>query len=419
MASGVDAWQEFQTGAQVFPLPGFTRPAPTEPAKTALYDLHVSLGGRMVDFADYLLPVQYKDGTIKSHLHTRAAGCASLFDVGHMGQALWYGKDRIKFLESVLVTDIAEMKAGEAKLTLLTSATGGILDDTIITAYPDFIHMVFNGACKWTDLAHYERQLAAFRAKNPGADVGYKFLHTQNLVALQGPGSSAVLSRLVAPADAEAVTTMRFMTGRVMPVMGVQGCIVTRCGYTGEDGYEISIPAAAAVKIATAMVESKEVLPAGLGARDSLRLEAGLCLYGHDLSTSTSPAAGVVAWTIGKRRRAEGGFLGADAILKELKEKSTPAKRVGFIVHGAPAREHYPIYLPNTNGSDDPKTATKIGEVTSGAFSPCLKVPIGMGYVPTKYADLGTKLAVEVRGKLVPATVSKMPFVPQSYYKPA
>jgi aminomethyltransferase len=239
----------------------------------------------------------------------------------------------------------------------------------------------------------------------------------QNLVALQGPGAAAVLSKLLSPADAETLPKMAFMHGRPMNVLGVSGCIVTRCGYTGEDGFEISMPPTAAVRITNALLEGTGVAPAGLGPRDSLRLEAGLCLYGHDIDTNVTPGEAVLGWTIGKRRRQAGGFLGSDYILKQLNEKSVQRKRVGLSIEGAPAREGAVIYAPAA-GSNDVSAATKIGVVTSGTFSPCLKAPIAMGYVTTPHSAEGTRLAVEVRGKLIPAKVTKMPFVPNGYYKP-
>jgi aminomethyltransferase len=274
--------------------------------------------------------------------------------------------------------------------------------------------MVVNGATKAKDMAHFDAALQSF-----GGDVQYEHLAGQNLVALQGPGAAAALPRLLSAADAAALPKLAFMHGRRMAVLGVD-CIVTRCGYTGEDGFEVSMPAADAVRITRALLEQPEVAPAGLGPRDSLRLEAGLCLYGHDIDDAVTPGEAVLGWTIGKRRRAAGGFLGADVILKQLNEKSAPRKRVGIAVEGAPARVGAVVYAAPAAGSGaTPATATRVGVVTSGTFSPCLKAPVAMGYVAAHLAVEGTRLAIDVRGKLVPARVTKMPFVPHRYYKPA
>lgn len=370
----------------------------------------------MVPFAGYELPVQYPDGVLKSHLHTRADNCASLFDVGHMGQIKWHGRDRAKFLDSLVVADVPEIKEGDAKLTLVTNAAGGIIDDSVITNHGSYIYMVVNGATKHGDMKHFDEHLAAFRAK--GGDASYEYDHSANLVALQGPAAASVLPRLLSPADAAAIPRMPFMTGRPMPVLGVQGCIVTRCGYTGEDGFEIAMPAHAAEKITRALLDHPEVKPAGLGPRDSLRLEAGLCLYGHDIDGKTTPGEAGLVWTIGKRSRKEGGFIGAEPILKQLNDKAVARKRVGLAIQGAPAREGAPIHAAPPAGSTDPASAARIGVVTSGTFSPCLKAPIAMGYVPSASAAEGTVVSVEVRGKLVPAKVAKMPFVPARYFKP-
>lgn len=227
----------------------------------------------MVPFAGYSLPVQYPDGVLKSHLHTREKDCSSLFDVGHMGQLFWQGKDALKFLETLLVADVSDIKQGESKLTLLTNAKGGIIDDSVITSHGDpaspastsgfakggGLYMVVNGATKHGDMAHFDRQLEEFKRRNPGADVRYSYHHDQNLVALQGPGAANVLPKLLSPSDAEALKGMAFMTGRPMKVMGVDGCIVTRCGYTGEDGFEVSMPKEAAVKITTALLDQPGV----------------------------------------------------------------------------------------------------------------------------------------------------------------
>lgn len=376
--------------------------------RTALYNLHTQLQGKMVPFAGYELPVQYPDGVLKSHLHTRAPNCASLFDVGHMGQIRWHGKDRASFLEKLVVADVADMREGEAKLTLITNAKGGIMDDSVITNHGSYIYMVVNGATKAKDMAHFDASLATMGS---GMDVRYEYLHTQNLVALQGPGAPDVLSRLVGAADATAVRNMPFMSGKPMDVMGVRGCIITRCGYTGEDGYEISMPPDAAERITRALLDHKQVLPAGLGARDSLRLEAGLCLYGQDITEETTPGEAMLAWTIGKRRRGAGGFLGAERVLSQIAAKAMPQKRVGVAVEAVPARTGVKLF--------DAADKKPVGVITSGTFSPCLKVPVAMGYVSAPHAKAGTALLAEVRGKMIPARVAPLPFVPHKYFKSA
>jgi aminomethyltransferase len=278
--------------------------------------------------------------------------------------------------------------------------------------------MVVNGATKFKDMKHFDKQLEVFKSANPGADVKYEYLHTQNLVAVQGPGAVAAVSKLVPSNMVERVSKMAFMSGIRTTVAGVP-CSVTRCGYTGEDGYEIGMAAADALKVTEALLAQQGVLPAGLGPRDSLRLEAGLCLYGNDIDDYITPNEAALTWTIGKSRRATGGFLGSDIILKQLKEKSWKKRRVGLSVQGAPARDGAKIYTRPANNSTNPADATLIGNVTSGTFSPCLKAPIAMGYVATPNAVEGTQLSVEVRGKLVPCVVSKMPWVPHRYFKPA
>lgn len=281
--------------------------------------------------------------------------------------------------------------------------------------------MVVNGATKYGDMKWFDEKLAAFKSK--GGDVSYEYMHTQNLVAIQGPGAAEAVATLVAKdngsAVAEAVKTMPFMSGRPgIKIAGVP-CTITRCGYTGEDGYEIGMAHEHAVKVASALLAAKNVQPAALGPRDSLRLEAGLCLYGHDIDASTTPNEAALIWTLAKARR-EGdraNFPGASIILSELKAKSWKRRRVGLSVQGAPAREGAKIYTRPSNGSTNPADAQHIGVVTSGTFSPCLKAPIAMGYVATPQAADGTALSIDVRGKLVPAVVSKMPFVPSRYYR--
>ncbi|MEX1034465.1 MAG: glycine cleavage system aminomethyltransferase GcvT [Sneathiella sp.] len=360
--------------------------------KTILHELHVELGAKMVPFAGYDMPVQYPDGILKEHLHTRAA--AGLFDVSHMGQVVISGDDPAAAIEKLIPGDIQALAPGEMRYSFLTNNEGGILDDLIVTRREDDLFVVVNAACKEQDIALLEKGLAG------KAEV--RELTDRALVALQGPKAAAVLTRY-----ADEVAAMPFMTFREVTLDGIP-CFVTRSGYTGEDGYEISIPNDHAVSFCRKLLAEDEVAPIGLGARDSLRLEAGLCLYGHDLDEQTTPVSAGLLWAISKRRRDEGGFPGADIIQAEITNKPE-MKRVGILPEGrAPAREHTEI-------TDE--AGNVIGEVTSGGFSPCLEAPIAMGYVPLAFSAVGTKINLLVRGKARPATVAKMPFVEQRYYR--
>jgi len=374
-----------------------------EPVKTALYDLHLEIGGKIVPFAGYALPVQYKESIINNHLHVREN--AGLFDVSHMGQINIYGKDALNFLETLVPSDLLSLENNHMKLSCLTNPTGGIIDDCIITKKPSHVYMVVNGACKFKDLDHMKAQLQSF-AKGK-SDVRIEYLpDTRSLVALQGPKAALALSRIIP--SSYPLNKLLFMTTDNIKVAGVD-CWVSRCGYTGEDGFEISIPQGHAVAVTKQILAQPEVQPAGLGVRDSLRLEAGLCLYGHDLSDNITPVQANLTWLIGKRRREKGGFLGSDIIRKELKD-GPPIKRVGLVVEkGAPAREGAEILDSQGN---------PIGHVTSGTVSPSLKKAIAMGYVKSSFAKTDTPVQVKVRGKTNPAVVSKMPFVPTKYFKP-
>ncbi len=366
--------------------------------KTSLHGLHVALGARMVPFAGYDMPVQYADGVLKEHLHTRAA--AGLFDVSHMGQAVLRADgDVAGALETLVPADIKGLAPGQMRLTLLLNDQGGILDDLMVTrpADPDRqneLFIVVNAACKDQDFALIERTLSGVATLTR--------LENQSLIALQGPKASAVLAR-----KAPSVATMPFMTAAAVSIDGVQ-MMVSRSGYTGEDGYEISLPDDSAEAFAKWLLDQPEVAPIGLGARDSLRLEAGLCLYGHDIDETTTPIEGTLAWTIGKRRREEGGFPGAAIIQRQLAERVT-RKRVGILPEGrAPAREG--TVIADAGG-------TEIGRVTSGGFGPSLGGPVAMGYVAIDHAKVETPVSLIVRGKAMPAKVAKMPFVPPGYYR--
>uniref|UniRef100_A0A667XPI6 Aminomethyltransferase n=1 Tax=Myripristis murdjan TaxID=586833 RepID=A0A667XPI6_9TELE len=366
--------------------------------KTPLFDFHREQGGKMVEFAGWSMPVQYKDSHIVSHMHTREH--CSIFDVSHMLQTKVHGKDRVKFMESLVVADVGELQDNQGTLSLFTNEKGGIMDDLIVTKTDQgYLYIVSNAGCADKDSAHMKARLAEFKAA--GLDVDLEFLD-EALIAVQGPSMSRVLQAGLK----EDLGKLTFMTSTLATVFGVPGCRVTRCGYTGEDGVEISVPRSRVVELTEKMLANSEVKLAGLGARDSLRLEAGLCLYGNDIDETTTPVEATLVWTIGKRRRQTKDFPGAAIIVPQIKAK-TARKRVGLVSTGPPVRQHTPIL------SSDGKV---IGEVTSGCPSPCLKKNVAMGYVDAAFAKNGTALQVEVRKKAVPAVVSKMPFVPTNYY---
>jgi len=366
--------------------------------RLGLHDLHVSLGGKMVPFAGYEMPVQYATGVMKEHLHTRAA--AGLFDVSHMGQVILrpkvsYQETALAF-ESLMPVDVLGVAQGRQRYGIFTNETGGILDDLMFANRGDHIFVVVNAACKGADIAHMTAHLSGVCDVVPVTDRG--------LLALQGPQAEAALARLV-----PQVAAMRFMDVAILPWGGVD-LWISRSGYTGEDGFEISVPDAQAGALARALLDQPEVLPIGLGARDSLRLEAGLCLYGHDIDTTTSPVEAGLVWAIQKARKSGGarvgGFPGAARILDEL--ASGPQRiRVGLRPEGrAPMREGTQVFALD---------GTPVGEVTSGGFGPSVEAPVAMGYVAANYAEIGTKLEGEVRGKRLALTVSAMPFHPTTY----
>ncbi len=360
--------------------------------RTPLHALHRELGGRMVPFAGYEMPVQYKAGIIAEHMHTRTA--AGLFDVSHMGQAILAAEgDPAPVLERLVPGEIAALKPGRMRYTLLLNQAGGILDDLMVTRLtPQYLLLVVNAARKAADFAHMEAHLAGAARLQP--------LAKQTLLALQGPKAASVMARLC-----PAACALAFLSAAELVIAGA-GALIGRSGYTGEDGFEISVPAAAADTVARALLAEPEVAPIGLGARDSLRLEAGFCLYGHDIDETTSPVEAGLAWTVGKRRRAEGGFPGAEATLKQLDE-GAKRRRVGLRPEGrTPAREGAPIHLPDGG---------EVGRVTSGGFGATIGGPIAMGYVAAAHAEVGTELALIVRGKALPARVAALPFVPPNY----
>jgi aminomethyltransferase len=366
-------------------------------AKTPLYDLHLELGGKMVPFAGYQMPVQYPLGVKKEHLQTRDS--AGLFDVSHMGQVLLTGDNAAAALEKLVPVDIIDLPVGKQRYALFTNDAGGIMDDLMVSNLGDKLFVVVNAACKEQDIAHMRANL--------GDDVEIEVLEDRALLALQGPKAAAALTRIQPD-----VADMVFMDSREITIDGVD-CLIGRAGYTGEDGFEISIPAADADRIARLLLAQPEIEPIGLGARDSLRLESGLCLYGHDIDPTTTPVEASLLWAISKNRRADGeragGFPGADIILDQIQTKKVNRKRVGLIGQGkAPIREGAEL----VNGLGEP-----IGIVTSGSFGPTIGVPVAMGYVAIDYAALGTEVFALVRGKRLPMNVAKAPFVPQRYFR--
>jgi aminomethyltransferase len=369
--------------------------------RTPLHALHVARGGKMVPFAGYDMPVQYATGVLREHLHARAA--AGLFDVSHMGQIALRPKsgrveDAALALERLVPQDILGVSPGRQRYALFTNAAGGILDDLMVANFGTHLFLVVNAACKIEDEAHLRANLSDLCEIESLAD--------RALIALQGPTAEAVLSRFC-----PEVVAMRFMDSGARRV-GDFDCFVSRSGYTGEDGFEISVPAAQAAQLAEMLLAQDDVWPIGLGARDSLRLEAGLCLYGHDIDASTTPVEGALEWSIQKSRRRggarAGGFAGADKILAQL-ETGAPRRRVGLKADGrAPVREGAPLFA-DADGSEP------IGKVTSGGFGPSLNAPVAMGYLPVSYSQLGTPVFTELRGQRLPLRVSAMPFVPNTY----
>ena len=365
-------------------------------AKTPLHALHLDLDAKMVPFAGYEMPVQYPAGILKEHLHTREA--AGLFDVSHMGQVRLAGFDAAAALESLVPVDVIGLGVNQQRYALFTNEAGGILDDRMITNAGNHLFLVVNAACKEQDVAHLRSHLE----NRCAIDV----LENQALLALQGPKAAEVLARL-APEAADLV----FMTAARVEIEGAD-CFVTRSGYTGEDGFEISVPAEKAEAVARTLLAQEEVAPVGLGARDSLRLEAGLCLYGHDIDTSTTPVEANLVWAVSKVRRTggerAGGFPGAEVILRQINE-GVSRKRVGLRPQGkAPVREG--VELVDLEGRT-------IGKITSGGFGPTVGGPVAMGYVANPYTKPDTEINALLRGRPVPMKVAKMPFVQQRYYR--
>ncbi len=359
--------------------------------QTPLDALHRELGAKMVPFAGYEMPVQYA-GVLGEHQHTRTQ--AGLFDVSHMGQAAIRGDDPVAALEALVPGDLQALENGQIRYTMLTNEKGGILDDLMVTRRGNHLFLIVNAACKEQDFAHIEAHL------KPGNSL--EIMPDQGLVALQGPAAADALSQL-----APGARHLQFMTSDSLRIGDIP-TIVSRSGYSGEDGYEISVAADQCEALARILLDEVEIEPAGLGARDSLRLEAGLCLYGSDIDETTTPVEAGLLWSISKRRRAEGGFPGAAVIQAQI-ENGVARKRVGIRPDGkAPARAHTEIM---------DKSGNVIGEITSGGFGPTVGGPVAMGYVATEFAKAGTEIDLLVRGKPLPARIVKMPFTPHRYIK--
>jgi aminomethyltransferase len=364
------------------------------PLRTPLFDLHASLGARIVEFAGYAMPLQYPTGILKEHAHTRTR--AGLFDVSHMGQVRVSGRGAAAALESLLPVDVVDLPRGRQRYAFFTNANGGILDDLMVTRLDDSFLLVVNAAGKTADIAHLRKHI--------GPACTLEVLHDRALLALQGPAAARVLGAL-----ASAATSLAFMEATEASLLGV-ACYVSRSGYTGEDGFEISVPASAAERLARELLRNADVAPIGLGARDSLRLEAGLCLYGHDLDETTTPVEASLAWALSKARRQggarPGGYPGAAVVLEQL-AKGVARRRVGLL-----PRARVPV---RAGAELHDATGARVGSVTSGSFGPTLGAPVAMGYVAASAATLGTKLTATVRGERVPIEVASMPAVSHRY----
>src|SRR6266700_2613575 len=369
--------------------------------RTPLYGLHVASGGKMVPFAGYEMPVQYAPGVLREHLHTR--GSAGLFDVSHMGQIALRAKsgrveDAGRALERLVPQDILGIAPGRQRYAQFTDEAGGILDDLMVANFGDHLFLVVNAACKVADEAHLRQHLTDTCVIEPLVD--------RALIALQGPKAEAALAKFCAEAP-----SMRFMDAGPRRVAGFE-CFVSRSGYTGEDGFELSVPAEHAEALAQNLLADGDVLPIGLGARDSLRLEAGLCLYGHDIDTTTTPVEAALEWSVQKSRRQggarAGGFPGAERILTHF-DQGASRRRVGLRTEGrAPVREGAWLFA-------DAASSEQIGAVTSGGFGPSVNAPIAMGYLPSSHAAIGGLVFAELRGQRLPLRVAATPFVPNTY----
>ena len=367
--------------------------------RTPLYELHCELGAKLTEFAGYEMPVQYSLGILGEHQHTRTK--AGLFDVSHMGQIILRGssyQETALALERVIPMDVLGLKVGRQRYGFLTTDGGGILDDLMFSNRKDHIFVVLNAACKDSDIVHLRTLLEP--------EISIEVIENRALIALQGPASETVLSEFNSQ-----ISAMKFMDVETLSIAGAE-CWISRSGYTGEDGFEISIPSSAAEAITRSILSKQEVEFIGLGARDSLRLEAGLCLYGHDIDEETTPVEASLTWAIQKARRTNGeranGFLGDEIITQQL-DTGTYRKRVGFLPQTrAPMREGVEIY--ETESSKE-----VIGKITSGGYGPTVGHPVAMGYINSEYVDSNDNLFGELRGKRVPVKIAKLPFVPLNF----
>ena len=372
------------------------QPPEATPAATPLHTLHIELGAKMVPFAGYSMPVSYPDGILAEHRACRES--AVLFDVSHMGQLRLTGDGAAAALETLVPADLTGLGVGRQRYALFTNASGGILDDLMVTRRDDDLLLVVNAACKDADIAHLREHI--------GSAAGVEPMPDRALLALQGPKAAAVMQRL-----APSLAGLVFMSGARSSIAGID-CFATRSGYTGEDGFEISVVAGDAEALARALLAEPEVSAAGLGARDTLRLEAGLCLYGHDIDNKTTPIEARLAWAIQKVRRhggeRAGGYPGADVIDRQL-AAGAATQRVGLVgLDRTPVREGAAL----VDAHDEP-----LGRVTSGTLGPTVGQPIAMAYVPSVYTAPGTSLFAEVRGKRLPMQVAPLPFTPQHYFR--
>lgn len=365
-------------------------------SKTVFYDYHLAAGGKMVPFAGYLMPVQYSSGIMQEHLHCRDN--AGLFDVSHMGQIIVEGEGAAQALETLMPVDLESLGINQQTYATLTNEQGGVMDDLIVTRWSENVFfLIVNAGCKMQDLEHIRSHLPGFAVR---------YLGERGLLALQGLRATEIMAELSPEAN-----RLVFMNGCHSSIDGIE-CYITRSGYTGEDGFEISVDPSDAHKLADKLLSYDLVNWIGLGARDSLRLEAGLCLYGHDMNETTSPVEAGIIWSISKSRRVDGakagGFLGSETILGQI-ANGVSKKRVGFLVDGrAPVREGAEII---------DQAGNVVGAITSGGFGPTLQAPVAMGYVTIEFAPVGTQLNALVRGRSLPITVTKMPLVQQRYFR--
>nr|ABW76098.2 glycine cleavage complex T protein [Paratrimastix pyriformis] len=372
--------------------------------KTPFYDLHMKFGGDVTDFCGYYLPIKYANSDIGiEHMNTRKK--CTIFDVSHMGQFRLSGAGREEFMERLIVADVRGLSTWSTKLSVFTNYRGGISDDMMCTKCPNHLYLVVNAACKEKDWNHIQHHLDLWKQDFPALRIE-DLSNARGLLAIQGPNAMKVLQRYTNVNLAE----QPFMSQRHGKIAGVD-CFITRCGYTGEDGFEISIPKDQCMRLGEVLTRDRDVTPAGLGSRDSLRLEAGLCLYGHEINDESTPIEGGLKWLIPKKRQEQGGFLGDDVILQQIRgERPLRFMRCGLeIKSGAPAREQTAVY--------DFQGLKQVGEVRSGLFAPSLGHPVAQAWMLPSHMEPGTELKVRVRGRFQNAVVREMPFVKKPFYR--